>query len=166
MKFESLGALALHLAERQVKLAVELHEGLRVVAESVEKTAKEKIGEYQSESGPFQAWEPLAESTEDEKARMGYPSDAPLLREGDLRDSIQHEVAGLEAVVGSRSPIAAYQEFGTSKIPPRPFIGPAAFESKKEIIAVLGAVLVAGITDGVSIHPNLQYNFTTGSGKE
>src|ERR1019366_7248311 len=83
VKFESLGALAAHLAMREVKLAVELHEGLRVVAASVEKSAREKIGSYQAESGPFPAWEPLAESTEDEKARLGYPADAPLLRTGD-----------------------------------------------------------------------------------
>jgi HK97 gp10 family phage protein len=152
VKFESLGAFAAHLAARQAKIAVEIREGLHIVAEAVEKTAIQKIGEYQGESGQFPAWATLAESTEAEKARLGYPADAPLLREGDLRDSISHEVTGLDAVVGSTSPIAPFQEFGTSKMPPRPFIGPAAFERKKEIETVLGAVLVAGVTDGRRVH--------------
>src|SRR5574340_1454777 len=122
-EFDSLAKFAEHLAVASVSIAVAEHKALEQCARLVEKTAKESIGEYQPESGPFPSWAPLADSTEAEKARLGYPVDAPLLREGDLRDSIEHEVEGLEAVIGSKSEIAEYQEFGTEHIPPRPFIG-------------------------------------------
>ena len=151
MKQYSLTSFVAHLAEMQVTTILALRAGLHVVASHIEKDAKEKIGHYQDATGPFGAWEPLAESTEDEKARLGYPTDAPLLRSGDLRDSIQHEVAGLEAVVGSKSEIAAYQEFGTDRIPPRPFIGPAAFENKDKIQRILGEATVIGLSKGGSI---------------
>lgn len=144
----SLASFTAHLAEMAVETVVSLNVGLHAAAAVIEKDAKDKIGHYQGEAGPFPEWKPLADSTEDEKARLGYPSDAPLLREGDLRDSIKHEVEGLEAVIGSQSPIAGYQEFGTDHIPPRPFIGPAAFENKEKIQGILGAATVIGLSKG------------------
>ena len=128
-------------------------------AVGIENTAKNKIGHYQSESGPFQEWPELADSTKADRLNKGYDPDEPLLREGTLRDSIQHEVGGLEAVIGSKSDIAAYQEFGTNRIPPRPFIGPAAFENKEKIERIIGEAAVAGIVGGRLIHPGLGYDF-------
>lgn len=114
----------------------------------VQEDARNRIGEYQQATGPFAAWEPLADSTEKEKARQGYPSNAPLLAEGGLRDSIVVEHKGKEAVVGSNDPAAAYQEFGTDNIPPRPFLGPAAFDNQEKIHKLIGdAVKAALITE-------------------
>ena len=83
----------------------------------------------------------------------------------DLRESIQHEVDGtighLEAIIGSKSDIAEYQEFGTEKIPPRPFIGPAAFNQKDKIQQLLGEAFVEGLVGGESIHRSLGYDFET-----
>ena len=73
----------------------------------------------------------------------------PLLRTGGLRDSISTHVEGAEATVGSVSPIALYQEQGTEHIPPRPFLGPAAFEGKKPIGAAVAMHLIAWVA-GVS----------------
>lgn len=162
-EFESLGQFAEHLATRAVAVAVSEQKALKECAKLVEKTAKEQIGEYQPAVGPFPSWAPLADSTEAEKARLGYPADAPLLREGDLRDSIEHEVQGFEAVIGSKSDIAEYQEFGTSKIPPRPFIGPAAFRNKKKIQRILGAGVVEGLVGGDVIHHALGYDMDINS---
>ena len=67
----------------------------------------------------------IAESTVADRTRRGYAPDAPLLRDGTLRDSITHDVDGDTVVVGSELDIAEYQELGTDKMPPRPFIGPA-----------------------------------------
>jgi HK97 gp10 family phage protein len=147
-KFDSLGAFGEHLAQRAAATVTVLHEGLEAVARHVEKKAVEKIGEYQEEVGPFPAWTPLAPATIDDRIAKGFSPDEPLLRTGEMRDSIKHEVDGLEAIIGSQSPIAAYQEFGTEKIPPRPFIGPAAFESKKQIEAILGIAIVTAIAGG------------------
>jgi HK97 gp10 family phage protein len=156
----TLSTFGLYLAEAALATPIALRSGLDRVASTIERDAKAKIGHYQGDSGPFSAWEPLADSTEEEKARLGYPPDAPLLRDGDLRESIKHEVGALEAVVGSQSPIAAYQEFGTATIPPRPFIGPAAFENKETISRELGVALVVGLSGGKAI-PSGLYDFKT-----
>lgn len=157
-KVFDLVGFADHLLMAAAKERLALAAGLERVAAGIEKKAKEKIGHYQEDSGMFPGWEPLAQSTEDEKARLGYPLDAPLLRDGELRDSIKHEVHELEAVIGSESDIAVYQEFGTSTIPPRPFIGPAAFESEEKIKNVLVAATVMGIMGGMQMHPSLGYD--------
>lgn len=158
-EFGDVATFAAHLLTLNAAIEHSTHKGLEKVAKIIERDAKGQIGHYQPEVGPFQDWAPLAESTEAEKARLGYPADAPLLREGKLRDSIQHEVAGHEAVIGSKSEIAEYQEFGTRTIPPRPFIGPAAFKNKDAIQHILGASLVQGLIGGDPIHSALGYDF-------
>ena len=158
---------ALEMSEKLLKIAFEeefaLHEGLKVVSKIIEKKAKNIIGEYSKGAGPFPEWAPLAERTLMDKERKGYsPPDNPLLRTGDLRNSISSKVDGLEAVVGSTSEIAPYHEFGTSKMPMRPFIGTAAFRSKKKIREILGATAISGFYGkGQKIHESLGYDFTT-----
>lgn len=158
-EFEGALEFAEHLLMLNMAIEQSTHHGMEKVAKIIERDAKAQIGHYQPEVGPFQDWAPLAESTEDQKARLGYPLDAPLLREGKLRESIEHEVEGHEAVVGSKSEIAEYQEFGTSTIPPRPFIGPAAFKNKAAIQQIIGKALVEGLMGGEAIHPSLGYDF-------
>jgi HK97 gp10 family phage protein len=159
--FESPLKFAEHLMQASIGEALVLHEGLKITCKLIVHDAKKKIGHYQKEVGPFQDWAELTESTKDDRYRKGYPENEPLLRQGDLRDSIQSEVKALEGVVGSKSPIAAYQEYGTSRIPPRPFIGPAAFQNKKKIRKIIGAAAFEGITGGSKVHESLGYNFTT-----
>jgi phage gpG-like protein len=160
-EFHSFGAFAAHLLTRVAATSEAMHLGLRRVAEKIEHDAKEQIGHYQEAVGPFPEWAPLAESTVEDRIAQGYSPDEPLLRKGDLRDSIKHEVGVLEAVVGSTSPIAPYQELGTDKIPPRPFIGPAAFKNKEHIHEALGVATVVGIAGGKTLDAALGYNFTT-----
>jgi hypothetical protein len=136
--FDSFGGMAVHLlgvAASQVELNQKLLERAAVI---IEKRAKEKIGEYQQQSGPFMEWADLAESTERDREAKGYPDDEPLLRTGEMRDSIEHKVIGMEAHVGSDSDIAVYQELGTEKIPPRSFLGGAAFEKAQNIEKLVG----------------------------
>jgi hypothetical protein len=159
--FKSFGALASHLAAIQLGEAIALHKGLELAAKRIEATAKNKIGEYQDGVGPFVAWADLADSTEKEKERLGYPLDAPLLRNGDLRESIGHEVGPLEAIVGSTEDVMVYQEMGTEHIPPRPVLGPAAIENEEEIVTLVGAASVAGLLGGSEISSVLGYNFKT-----
>jgi HK97 gp10 family phage protein len=147
-EFNSFGAFAAHLLTRVAATQEMLHLGLRHIAHEIEKTAKEEIGVYQPEVGPFPAWAPLSEFTVEDRIAQGYSPDEPLLREGTLRDSISNEVHGLEAAIGSTSEIAVYQELGTDKIPPRPFLGPAAYRNEKTIINTTAAAAVAGIAGG------------------
>ena len=157
-EFESVLMFAEHLVTVEIAVREATHKGLDQAASLIQRDAQAQIGFYQGAVGPFQDWAPLADSTEDEKLRLGYEPDAPLLREGDLRNSIEREIDGEEAIVGSKSDSAGYQEFGTSTIPPRPFIGPAAFRNKEKVQAILGAALVAGLTGGEAIHESLGYD--------
>lgn len=156
----TLESFVTELLFAEAKTVLAIHEGIEGAAIVIEKAAKAQIGHYlDHDVGPFSEWEDLKDSTVEDKERQGYaPPDNPLLREGDLRDSITHETHGLEAIIGSKSKIAAYQEFGTEHIPPRPFIGPAAVESEHKIEELIGAAMVIGICGHGAI-PSGLYDF-------
>ncbi|MHC8295321.1 HK97-gp10 family putative phage morphogenesis protein [Pseudomonas sp. LB3P58] len=158
MEFKSLGGLALHMVSQEVALLASLHAGLEKCAAKVEMTAKDEIGHYQSGIGPFPAWADLADSTETQKARMGYPADAPLEASGAMRESITHTTHMLETVIGSTDEKMVYHEFGTLKMPARPVMGPAVFRNKEYIRRVLGMATVSGLIGGLAIHKSLGYD--------
>mgnify|MGYP001077961367 CR=1 FL=1 len=159
-QFDSLGAFAAHLLTTATAEAVALHEGLVAAAVEVEKSAKGEIGTYQAAIGPFPAWAPLADSTEDQKARMGYPADSPLLASGEMQESYAHEVAGLEAVIGTADPKALYHEIGTERMPPRPVLGPALLHNRERIERLIGEAAVAGILGGKLTSAQMGYEKT------
>lgn len=101
---------------------------LKLTLDAVTLEARGYIGHEISE------WAPLAPSTIAQKTRLGYvghlSATDPLLRTGEMRGSVENTVAGFEGVVGSGDKVALYQELGTSRIPPRPFIGLAASRSR------------------------------------
>jgi HK97 gp10 family phage protein len=155
--FDSLGDMAAHLLAASTAEALALQQGLRAAAVEVEKTAKGEIGTYQKAVGPFPEWAPLADSTEDRKARMGYPADSPLLATGEMQESITHEVEGLVAVVGTPDQKALYHELGTARMPPRPVLGPALMHNQERIEKLIGEAAVAGILGGAITDPTLGY---------
>lgn len=120
-----LEQFARELSSASASIATGLEASFHVIVKEIEETAKEEIGVYQPAYGYFDAWAPLAESTKADRVRQGYSEDEPLLRSGELRDSIESEVVRLAAIVGTKSEIGLWQEVGTARIPPRPFIGPA-----------------------------------------
>lgn len=118
---------------------------LDAAAAIIEHEAKAEIGHYQRKNtGRFEPWAELADSTKAERVRLGFSENEPLLRTGDLRDSISREVHGLEAVVGSTSMIMVYQELGTDTIPPRAVLGLAAMRKSKQVAALIGAGVMTG----------------------
>lgn len=125
-------------------IRIELEVGFKSVVEDIEKTAKEELGVYQPAFGPFDAWDTLADSTMASRSSAGYSENEPLLRSGELRDSIQSEVVGLAAIVGTKSDIGLYQEVGTSNIPPRPFIGPAYVRKIDKLMDTVGSCMMKG----------------------
>ncbi len=135
-----------HLKRAELALKFETETEVGACMASAAKKAKNFIGEQQP------GWADLAEATVAEKVALGYPAPAPLLREGDLRDSIEHEVEtrGTEIVglVYSDDEVAEYQEYGTSRIPPRPFIVPALVQTEPEIEKALGELAVRALTPG------------------
>lgn len=142
----TLTGFAAHLGVMAAGMASTHHHALEKAARIVEAEAKSEIGHRQGQAGPFKAWEPLAETTihgykgHPGKADLGHspPDYDPLLRDGGMRDSIQHVVRGNEAHVGSNDDKAVWQELGTTDIPARSFLGGAAFRKKNEVGHLVG----------------------------
>jgi phage gpG-like protein len=113
-----------HLADDFPKAC---HAGLEAAARIVEARAKSAIGSY------IYGWPQLAQSTQAERVKKGFSENQPLLRTGELRDSIQHSSSPTEARVGSNLDRAVWMELGTSKTPPRPFLAPSLYQSEAAI---------------------------------
>lgn len=150
LKFANLADFIVHLAAAEVALHAAGHHSLDKAAALIEKTAKDKFGEYQAGVGAFDAWAPLAESTVADRVSKGFTPDDPLLRTGGLRDSISREVTSTEALIGSTSDVMVYQELGTSKMPPRPVLGPAAYENVEKIVEIIGTGAMEAIEYGAA----------------
>lgn len=154
----SLGEMAAILARNIVSTTVAAEHAMAKAAKVVQEDAKDRIGEYQLAVGPFQKWLDLKDETKEERLRLGYSEDDPLFRSGALRNSIVTEHTAKQAIIGSKLPIAAYQEFGTNRISPRPFLGPAAYARKKQICAIIGAHFVSALVGDDPVHVSLGYD--------
>ena len=138
--FNDVTAFIAHLATREREIKERTEQGLKKSAKLIEKTAKAEIGNYQPAVGPYREWEQLAASTLAHHDRMGV-GDSPLMVTGQLYASIQHEIEDGQAIIGSKMDIAKYQEFGTDRIPARPFMGPALYVNQEKIKKIMGAAL-------------------------
>lgn len=162
IKFDSPLKFAEHLTKAATVELIAINKALDVAGKAVKAQARHYIGHLQDDLGGKSvggAWDELADSTKADKQRKVDNGDLaltlnadfnPLMRTGALYRSIDYTVnmARLEVVIGSTDPIAAYQEFGTDKIPPRPFIGRAAYALAPKIAAIFGAAVVSGIAGG------------------
>lgn len=148
MKLDSLGALADILERRSAAAVVSTRIALKEGAELVKTAAQEAIGSYQSAKGDVPAWAPLSEATQEDRVAKGFTADDPLLRTGELKDSIEARPVDENAVlVGVFDPamerIAASMEFGyynvraQTMVAPRSFIRGTAFEKAPEVGALI-----------------------------
>ena len=145
--FAGPGAFAAFLTSTMSRDERNRREAMDQAARLVQDEAKKMIGTYQPAYPPFQAWAPLAPSTIADKTAKGYaPPDNPLLRTGDLRRSIQRSVGKDEASIGSNADVAVWQELGTSRIPPRSFLGAAAAKNADKVADILGGGATAALT--------------------
>lgn len=145
MEFQSFGAFGLHLTKLALAGEAVTHHIAAEGAKVIQADAKARIGSYQDGVGPFPAWANLAEATVDDRLSKGFTPDDPLLRTGGMRESIGVTVEGNVAAIGSASEIALYQEQGTATIPPRPFLGPAGFNSKESVGPVAALTTIAWV---------------------
>ena len=133
----SLADFAADLVKIGVAIDMIGGELLEEACKIVETEAKHVIGTYSAGYN----WPQLAWSTQIDRDLHGFPMNEPLLRTGELRDSIQHTVQRewreWTGWVGSNSQIAVYQELGTSRIPPRSFLGGAATAKEREIVEMI-----------------------------
>lgn len=154
MNFDSLASFGDFLGT--LTLEPQLNHALEQIGQAVEAQAKVEMGVYQAAVGPFSAWPELAESTKQDRLRLGYTENDPLRRSGALAESITHIVdtvpaawAGREAkgevVIGSEDPVMAYQELGTARIPPRAVLGPAVIHQEGFIKSIAGHALARGL---------------------
>ncbi len=135
--------MAQRLEWAAVRAKNEIEEPTEALMIVLAERAKEYIGHYQP------GWAPLAESTLEGwhghpgKTELGYaPPDNPLLREGNMRESISGEAElmpfGARGVVGSESKIALYQEIGTERIPPRSFLATSVVMGSDRAFLIFG----------------------------
>jgi HK97 gp10 family phage protein len=153
MSVMSVMGFAHLLTELATELPTVTRAGLAEAAEVIATEAKAEIGHYQAAAGPFQAWAPLADATVKDRVSKGFSPNEPLLRTGGMRDSIETTVSRNSAEIGSNSDIAVYQELGTSKIPPRSFLGGAAVRKEDEVVRILGEHVKAHLEGGGSVTP-------------
>lgn len=121
-----------------------VHEALTETAIFLQKKVKEKFGEYQS------GWEELTAATQEDRVRKGYSPNDPLLRSGELRDSVERNVSNTSASVGTNNPIMIYQEKGTTRtgwsgakgIPPRPVFLITHQENGAEAVSIFAETLL------------------------
>jgi HK97 gp10 family phage protein len=75
--------------------------------------------------------------------QLGYSANDPLLRTGEMRESIEYnmDADGREAYVGTNNEKAVFNEFGTSKIPPRSFLGGAVEHKGQECADATAEIL-------------------------
>lgn len=141
----SLVSFASFLGKVAMAMPTTNHRALEYAARIIEEKAKSEVGTYQGAAGPFAAWKELSPGTKADRKRQGFPENEPLLRTGEMRDSIQHVVLKDEAQVGSNNDKAFWQEVGTSRISPRSFLGSAAVNSAQEIELVIGREIMLAL---------------------
>jgi hypothetical protein len=76
---------------------------------------------------------------------VGSEHSTPWMKTGGLSGSIGVSVGVDEAVVGSVSDVAFYQERGTQFVPPRPFLAPAGMAHGCDIAAAVGVGIASAI---------------------
>ncbi len=137
----TLAGFAEYLIEQKYDIEHANEVALEVGAAMIRDAAKAAIGTYTF------PWQVLAASTQADRERQGFPANEPLLRTGEMRDSIGVRIikAGHEAEIGSDNQIAVYQELGTSTIPARSFLAAAAAAKGKDVARVFRDVVGAAI---------------------
>lgn len=135
--------LAATLAAVPLALELHTHEALEKACVMFEESAKGAIGTYEF------GWTQLKASTQRQRVSLGFSANEPLLRSGELQRSIEHQIHGHDGYVGTNDPIAIYQECGTSRIPPRPFMGGALAHNEHKLEDLWGVVVAASFGGSV-----------------
>jgi HK97 gp10 family phage protein len=127
-------------------MAMTMRLDIKGLAELQERLARLKVDEIMSRALAEQT-EKLAQAVKDglSTAPGSEEHDRPWRRSGNLQESIEWQVDGLEAAVGSNDPAAAPQEIGTSRTQPRPFLAPVAAGMGEQIAHAIGAKVAAAL---------------------
>jgi len=119
------------VADMAKRVPIEIANVAELTGLSAKAKARSLIGQERPE------WPPLADVTVEEKTRLGYvgrvSATDPLLRTGEMRDSIEFEVleapgTGVSVAIYSNNEKAVIHELGGDYVPPRPFLATALHE--------------------------------------
>lgn len=146
MSSMSLASFIGHVAGFPARLHAAQWSAFNRVGRMVQSETVRELGSYQAAASPFVAWAELADSTKDERVRLGYTENDPGLRSGEMRDSIQYQAEHNGVAIGSDDDKMVYFELGTDKQPPRSALGMAVVHKEKQIEHALGAAMVAALT--------------------
>jgi phage gpG-like protein len=134
--FCSIGGELMHDIEIAKKTAI------HVMAQMIAEEAKRVLGSYDYD------WPQLAPATQADRVQAGFAANEPLLRTGELRDSIEYKVTSDHtAEVGSNLDVAVFQELGTIHIPPRSFLAAAAAHKGEDAAKVAGKIIANAIRE-------------------
>lgn len=135
--FDSFAAFASHLEHLARTAPQAEHKAMDEASTDVLTAAKAMPGHYQ------EGWPQLAGPTQEQRVRLGFSANDPLLRTGGLRDSYQRRVVDhRHASIGSNDKRAPWFEYGTSKMPPRPVLLRAAIEREKHVHDIIGRRII------------------------
>lgn len=100
----------------------------------------------------------LAQSTQDERTRLGYSANNPLKRDGSLlADNVEKASGPGVGAIGSREMVQLYSETGFvnarsgTSVPPRPVFRIALEESQPAVIEIANAIAGVGVGAPVEI---------------
>jgi len=124
---------------------------LEMLGQKIEDRARSYLGVPQTNGhGGFPPWPPLADSTLAKKGQMAPGT--PLMETGALSNSLEHQLLSpITVAIGTSllsdrgEPYPKYLEEGTSEMPPRPFLHPAAIEVVEESLDAVGEMIVSGV---------------------
>jgi hypothetical protein len=166
-EYTTFAGFARHL-DRLAGMGNEVSESIaEQSANLIRDDAKAKLGTYQPATGGFNAWAPLSLERQTERVLDGFTANEPLLASGQLRDAIEASLQPGGAAVGvphgphiepggrieDVGQIALEMETGSGGAPPRPFLGPAAFEAKPRVGKLAGRALVAWLVGANWLRP-------------
>lgn len=115
------------LKELASQLPEKINQVCKLALEQASEDALSQISKlFKSEGKSLGAdWKPLKESTLRQKLRKGY-SEKILHRTTTLAQSFTFKLEELVSYIGTPVPYAIYHEYGTSRMPKRPFMTPVA----------------------------------------
>lgn len=142
-QFPSIASFVAHLATLPAVMHHAQREGEEAAGRVLVRETKAIIGTERDE------WPALAESTVAQKQARGQTGRVsatdPLLATGAMRDTIDATVDQTGVTLGSTSPLAPFHEFGTGRIPARPFIGPTMFRHGHAAAETIAHHVVAAV---------------------
>ena len=124
---------------------------LDMLGEKIRDQARSYLGVPQTTGhGGFPPWAPLAPSTLAKKGQVAPGT--PLMETGDLASSIEFQrISPVTVAIGTSlvsergDPYPKYLEEGTSEMPPRPYLHPAAIEVVESSLDEIGEMIVSGV---------------------